>query len=164
MDTLDTSWYFPRGFLKGHSRFKKNWLKMIKLDQFWWSLPTNIQTLDMRVHRQVPIQDRTRLQRLTDLWEAVTNCWSPCSSNSRLAFSALCWWKSKVWTWPVGATVRIKLNIIDVNDFLFVIKITKKGRHRKVAVLGVIYHKNTNLIYASIRSLQACKKIFLLSF
>ena len=64
----------------------------------------------------------------------------------------------------MGATVRIKLNIIDINDFLFVIKITKKGRHRKVAVLGGIYHKNTTIVFNSIRSLQACKKIFVLSF
>lgn len=38
----------------------------------------------------------------------VTRCSTPCSRNSSLAFSALCWWNSTVYRCPVGATVLMR--------------------------------------------------------
>ncbi len=61
--------------------------------------------------------------------------------KSSLTFSTLCWWKSNVCRWPVGAIVRIKLKI-DILYKALTFKIFWSGWHF-AKILYILYFRNT---------------------
>jgi hypothetical protein len=63
-------------------------------------------------------------------------CVPPFFPNSRAASSVRCWWKSKVWTCPVGAMARAN----DVVRDPLPVPLSSTDRHENESMLGTAKH------------------------